>query len=79
MIKKQFVMITVVRFTVSPSTKLSVAYLRTRTGNWFVMTVLLNNLIVEHTYFYSVSAVGDEGRQNYLKEAYRLGKEYCQE
>jgi len=32
---------------------------------------------VEHVYFYSVSAVGDEGRQCYLRKAYRLGKEFC--
>jgi NAD(P)H dehydrogenase (quinone) len=31
---------------------------------------------VEHVYFYSVSAVGDEARRGYLKEAYRLGKEF---
>ena len=33
---------------------------------------------VEHVYFYSVSAVGDDARRSYLREAYRLGKEYCQ-
>lgn len=33
---------------------------------------------VEHKYFYSVSAVGDEVRRKYLQEAYQLGKEYCQ-
>jgi len=32
---------------------------------------------VEHVYFYSVSAVGDGVRRNYLQEAYRLGKEFC--
>jgi len=32
---------------------------------------------VEHVYFYSVSAVGDDIRQSYLQEAYRLGKEFC--
>jgi NAD(P)H dehydrogenase (quinone) len=32
---------------------------------------------VEHVYFYSVSAVGDEVRRSYLQEAYRLGKEFC--
>jgi len=32
---------------------------------------------VEHVYFYSVGAVGAEVRQGYLKEAYRLGKEFC--
>lgn len=32
---------------------------------------------VEHVYFYSVGAVGGEGRRGYLQEAYRLGKEYC--
>ena len=32
---------------------------------------------VEHVYFYSVGAVGVEGRRGYLQEAYRLGKEYC--
>jgi NAD(P)H dehydrogenase (quinone) len=31
---------------------------------------------VEHIYFYSVSAVGDEARRSYLQEAYRLGKEF---
>ncbi len=31
---------------------------------------------VEHVYFYSVSAVGSEIRKSYLKEAYRLGKEF---
>jgi protein-S-isoprenylcysteine O-methyltransferase Ste14 len=31
---------------------------------------------VEHVYFYSVSAVGDEARRSYLQEAYRLGKEF---
>jgi NAD(P)H dehydrogenase (quinone) len=31
---------------------------------------------VEHVYFYSVGAVGDGARRNYLQEAYRLGKEY---
>jgi NAD(P)H dehydrogenase (quinone) len=31
---------------------------------------------VEHVYFYSVGAVGAEGRKGYLAEAYRLGKEY---
>lgn len=33
---------------------------------------------VEHVYFYSVSAAGDDARRSYLREAYRLGKEYCQ-
>jgi NAD(P)H dehydrogenase (quinone) len=33
---------------------------------------------VEHVYFYSVGAVGAEGRRDYLQEAYRLGKGYCQ-
>ena len=33
---------------------------------------------VEHKYFYSVSAVGDEVRRKYLQEAYHLGKEYYQ-
>ncbi|OGO35486.1 MAG: NAD(P)H dehydrogenase [Chloroflexi bacterium RBG_16_57_11] len=32
---------------------------------------------VEHVYFYSVSAVGEEVRQGYLQETYRLGKEFC--
>jgi NAD(P)H dehydrogenase (quinone) len=32
---------------------------------------------VEHVYFYSVSAVGDDARRRYLQEAYRLGKEFC--
>lgn len=32
---------------------------------------------VEHVYFYSVSAVGNNIRQGYLQEAYRLGKEYA--
>lgn len=32
---------------------------------------------VEHAYFYSVGGVGAEKRQEYLQEAYRLGKEYC--
>ncbi len=32
---------------------------------------------VEHVYFYSVGAVGPDVRQDYLREAYRLGKEYC--
>jgi NAD(P)H dehydrogenase (quinone) len=31
---------------------------------------------VEHVYFYSVSAVGEEVRRSYLQEAYRLGKEF---
>jgi len=31
---------------------------------------------VEHVYFYSVSAVGDEARRGCLQEAYRLGKEF---
>jgi NAD(P)H dehydrogenase (quinone) len=31
---------------------------------------------VEHVYFHSVSAVGDETRRGYLQEAYRLGKEF---
>jgi NAD(P)H dehydrogenase (quinone) len=31
---------------------------------------------VEHVYFHSVSAVGDETRGGYLQEAYRLGKEF---
>lgn len=33
---------------------------------------------VEHVYFYSVAAVGDDVRRGYLQEAYRLGKEYDQ-
>jgi NAD(P)H dehydrogenase (quinone) len=33
---------------------------------------------VEHVYFYSVGAVEAEARQRYLREAYRLGCEYCQ-
>jgi len=33
---------------------------------------------VEHVYFYSVGAVGVDVRRDYLHEAYRLGKEYCQ-
>jgi NAD(P)H dehydrogenase (quinone) len=32
---------------------------------------------VEHVYFYSVSAVGEEVRRSYLGEAHRLGREYC--
>lgn len=32
---------------------------------------------VEHVYFYSVSAVGADARQDYLQEAYRLGREYA--
>lgn len=31
---------------------------------------------VEHTYFYSVGAVGESGRKGYLEQAYQLGKEY---
>jgi NAD(P)H dehydrogenase (quinone) len=31
---------------------------------------------VEHVYFYSVAAVGNEVRRGYLQQAYRLGKEY---
>jgi NAD(P)H dehydrogenase (quinone) len=31
---------------------------------------------VEHVYFYSVGAVGDEVRKEYLQEAYRQGKEF---
>lgn len=31
---------------------------------------------VEHVYFYSVGAVGDDTRRSYLQEAYHLGKEY---
>jgi NAD(P)H dehydrogenase (quinone) len=31
---------------------------------------------VEHVYFYSVSAVSDDIWQVYLREAYRLGKEF---
>jgi len=33
--------------------------------------------VVEHVYFYSVSAVGDDARRCYLQEAHRLGKELC--
>jgi NAD(P)H dehydrogenase (quinone) len=32
---------------------------------------------VEHVYFYSVSAVDDATRQNYLQQAYCLGKEFA--
>jgi NAD(P)H dehydrogenase (quinone) len=31
---------------------------------------------VEHTYYYAVHGVGDEVRKSYLKNAYRLGKEF---
>jgi NAD(P)H dehydrogenase (quinone) len=34
---------------------------------------------VEHVYFYSVSAVGAATRQNYLQQAYCLGKEFAQQ
>ena len=33
---------------------------------------------VEHVYFYGVPVVDDETRQGYLKQAYKLGQEYCQ-
>jgi NAD(P)H dehydrogenase (quinone) len=33
---------------------------------------------VEHVYFYSVGAVGEKGRQEYLRRAYQLGKDYSQ-
>ena len=29
-----------------------------------------------HVYFYAVPAVGDEDRQAYLEEAYRLGRDF---
>lgn len=32
---------------------------------------------VEHVYFYSVGAVGEEVRRSYLQEANRLGREFC--
>jgi NAD(P)H dehydrogenase (quinone) len=32
---------------------------------------------VEHVYFYSVSAVDASTRQNYLQQAYCLGKEFA--
>jgi NAD(P)H dehydrogenase (quinone) len=31
---------------------------------------------VEHVYFYAVGAVGEEGRREYLQQAYRLGHEF---
>jgi len=32
---------------------------------------------IEHVFFYSVAAVGDEVRRGYLQAAYRLGREFC--